>query len=250
MKKLIVTIFAVLAFAPAAYADMNGHPGHGHPGMGHQDRVVLNLKTQGWVTTETARVHVNFDITQQKETAAELKQQIMAALDGLAGKAQWYITSSNENKDRTGLTRWMVSAEARVGEEHVSGLADRAEKASRPGFKVNVGYVDFSPSQAEFEALRGELRETIYTNAVMEAERLNRVFKDRTYKVSMVDFLERQAMPGAPAPRVMHSMKMAESDAVMSSGGSASNGATELAVSRRVNMSATVILTAQDKKEN
>lgn len=165
MKKIMLAVAIFAVMTPLAQAQMK--EGHGHK----RDQVIISLQKEGWVTTTSANVGVYFDIIQQKETALELKNLVLGSLKKLSDKAVWRITSSRENKDRTGLNRWHVTAEARVPEESVSGLNDRSEKASRPGFNMRIGHVNFTPSLAENEKVKSELRAEIYKEAAAEAER-------------------------------------------------------------------------------
>ena len=210
-----------------------------------QDQIILNVTKEGWVTTKSARVYVNFDITQQQETASQLKNQIMESLKKLAPEPAWHITSSRESKDRTGLNRWNVSAEARIAEKSISGLSDRAEQAGRPGFKIRISQVDFSPSLAETQKLMGDLRREIYTEARAEADRLNTALPGRKYRVWMVDFSGHGQIPTRAPVQMMAKAQRMEMDNSSSFGGGAANGSAELAVSRRHALSATIILTSE-----
>ncbi|MEP3247920.1 MAG: SIMPL domain-containing protein [Sneathiella sp.] len=237
MKKFVLATVAVLMLIPVTMASADNVQ------KNMNDQIILNVTKEGWVTTKSARVFVNFDITQQKETAAQLKNQIVESLQKLAPEPTWHITSSRESKDRTGLNRWSVTAEARVAENSISGLSDRAEQAGRPGFKMRISQVDFSPSLAETEKLRGELRTKIYVEAKAEADRLNAAIPGRSYRVWMVDFAQNNGYRRAAPVQMMAKSARMEMDSSASGYGSESQAA-ELAVSRRHSLSATVILTS------
>ncbi len=208
-----------------------------------EDQVVLNLQTEGWVTTETAEVGIQFNVVQQKESAGAIRQEILDKLKKLAADANWHVTSSRQSKDQTGLNRWYVSAQARVAEKHVASLQDVAEEVSRPGFKASVSYVNFSPSFEEREALMGELRTNIYKLASEEAARLNKAFDGAKYRVRMVDFLP----SGSPGPRLMAQPRAKAMMAEMSGAADQSyNGGGEsgaqMPISQKRYLSATVVL--------
>ena len=208
-----------------------------------EDQVVLKLQTEGWVTTETAEVGIQFNVVQQKESAGEIRQEILDKLKKLASDTNWHVTSSRQSKDQTGLNRWHVSAEARIAEKHVASLYDVAEKVSRPGFKASVSYVSFSPSFEERQALMSDLRTKIYKLAADEALRLNKSFEGAKYRVRMVDFLP----AGASGPRLMAAPRakamVAEMDgaASQSFGGNGGSGA-QMPISQKGYLSATVVL--------
>lgn len=241
MKKFVLATAVFLMSAPVA------HIARAEGSQIERDQVVINIQKEDWVTTSTANVGVNFDIVQQDETALELKLQVMESLDKLSKEAAWHITSSRENKDRTGLNRWRVTAQARVPEKSVAGLHGRAEKASRPGFSLRIGHVDFSPSLAEIEQIRSELRAKIYKEASEEVKRLNAAIEGRKYRVFVVDF-GGNGVFRRPVP--MRAMAAQSKEMVMNSDTSngQGNGGAELAVSRKQVMSASVVLTSDPIK--
>jgi len=238
-----------IALLPAAFLIMTSavSAGEVYAPAPLQDKVVFSLQKEGWVTTKSAKVIVNFDIVQQQESASELKGQVMSSLKSLASGAQWQITSSVERKDSSGLNRWFVSAEARVSEKDVSGLSDRAEKTGRKGFKIRISRVDFSPSLNEKEEGLGLLRALVYKSALEEAKRLNDIIPERRYRIFKVEFGGLNGRP-RPTSQLMRSAPKAEmtmsSDA--RSGGAA---ATEIAVSRRQSISATVTLSSSPQTQ-
>jgi hypothetical protein len=231
MNRLVIATIAFLSFVPLAAAEM---PHRSHM-MG--DQVVLNLTTEGWVKTDTARVSVYVELVQQEEAAAALKDRIDGSLQSLAKDVDWRITSSRQQLDQTGLNRWYVSAEARIPEAALAGLQDRAKDASSPGYKVTISNVDFTPSLAEFEQLRGDLRAEIYQQALDEVARLNKVMPGADYHVRKIDFVQVYPMQVSDAtPRAM----MMKAGAVAESSGS--QGGAELLVSVKQSVSAQVVL--------
>ncbi|MEH6403567.1 MAG: SIMPL domain-containing protein [Sneathiella sp.] len=236
MMKIALLPAVLLMMTSAASAAENYR--HASP----QDKIVFSLQKEGWVTTKSAKVVVNFDIVQQQETPSELKEQVMASLKNLASEAQWQITSSVERKDSSGLNRWFVSAEARIGEKFVSGLSDRAEKTGRKGFKVRIGRVDFSPSLDEKEQGLGQLRALVYKSALEEANRLNAVIPNRAFRVYKVEFGGLNGHQRS-SPQLMRSSAKAEM-AMSSDAGSGGAATTEIAVSRRQSIFATVTLSS------
>jgi len=237
MKRLTIATIAFLCFVPLASAQMQSDHHQMMQGRVMQDKVVLNLATEGWVKTDTARVSVFVELVQQQETPEELKKRIDDSLASLAKDADWRVTSSNQRQDQTGLNRWYVSAEARVHESLLPGLQDRAESASSPGYKVGISYVDFTPSLAEFENLKADLRSDIYKLAVAEAERLNAAIPGANYHVQKVDFIQQVAGPRMEMARAQ--TMMVKSPAEDASGG---NGDAQLVVSVNQKLTAQVVL--------
>ena len=229
MNRIALTGVSFFAMAGVAFADQ---------GLPVQDQVVLSLQEEGWVTTNSADVRVYFNIVQQKETADDLKKEILAALANLAPKAEWYILSSRESKDQTGLNRWNVSANARLAESAIAGLYDKAESISRPGFKMGVSQIDFSPTLDETNALKANLRSRIYTKAKEEAERLTTAIGGAAYQVRMVNFNPNFAAQPTPMYKDMAMQRV--SSTMESSGGS--GGGSKMPVSEKHSLTATIIL--------
>ncbi|WP_339632864.1 SIMPL domain-containing protein [uncultured Sneathiella sp.] len=236
MNRLVIATIAFLSIIPLAAAEMP------HRYHNQQDQVVLNLTTEGWVKTDTARVSVYVELVQQQEDAAELKNRIDSSLNALASDVDWRITSSRQQLDQTGLNRWYVSAEARIPEAKLAGLQDRAKETSSPGYKVTISDVDFTPSLEEFETLRADLRAQIYQQALDEVARLNKVMPGADYHVRNVDFVQiypMQTMDAVSRPMMMKS-GAAES-------APAPQGGAELLVSVKQSVSARVMLGRSDQ---
>ncbi|TNE37083.1 MAG: hypothetical protein EP348_06195 [Alphaproteobacteria bacterium] len=235
MNRLAIATIAFFAMISAAAAQM---PHMQHPA---EDKVVLTLTTEGWVKTDTARVSAIVDLVQQQGQDAEaIKKRIAASLKSLADGVEWRYISSSQRQDQTGLNRWYIMAEARVPEAKLSGLEDRAKEASSPGYKLSIQQVDFTPSLAEFEKLRADLRSDIYKQAIAEAKRLNEVMDGPDYRVRRVDFVMSRASFGNAddsRPRAML-MKSAEAAPANSAGGNS----TDLLVSVKQSVTAEVIL--------
>jgi len=232
MKYLALAGIVLTAMASTAQAE---------PAAIVQDKVILSVTEEGWVTTRSAEVDVYFNIIQQQESADELKAEIQLSLKKLAPKTLWYITSSRQSKDQSGLNRWNVSASARVNEERVSGLRDSTRKLSRAGFKLLIARVDFSPSRAEIAKLMIDLRAKIYAKAAAEAARVSAAIGGATYQVHMVDFLGR----GEPQLEYMAQPRrknMAVQQLSASAQGGQGGNATQMPVSRKQYLSARVIL--------
>src|SRR5690606_27592787 len=101
-------------------------------------------------------------------------------------------------------------AEARLPQDRLEGIRDRAEQISRPGMKVSIDHIDFSPQLADRERLRTELREQIYREAAAELQRLRSIFPDQTFTIGQINFEPEAVQPvlfqkaaAAPAPRAV-----------------------------------------------
>jgi Protein of unknown function (DUF541) len=206
-----------------------------------ENEVVLSLTTEGWVTTSSADVNVSFNITQQDETATDLRAEVLDKLKKLAPEEEWHVTSSRQSKDQTGLNRWFISATARVAEKNIADLQDRAAQLSRPGFKARIDYVNYAPSLAETQALMAKLRSKIYTEAAAEAGRLNKAFTGGDYKVTLVDFLPQNMQAPRLMSRASKARPMMAEGMMSTTADQQGGGGAQMPVSRKHTLSATIV---------
>jgi hypothetical protein len=173
------------------------------------DQVVLELNAEEWAETETATVRIGVDAAFQGTQNAAVRDEVLKALARTSPETKWYLTRFDQVADPSGLERWRVAAEARMGEAKLAGLRQRAEQASRPGLKVNVVAIDFTPTLAEREAQYGKLRARIYEQVKEEVASLNKLYPDRKYRVRRIDvgngtaqpmFRAQETLSRAPAP--------------------------------------------------
>lgn len=202
------------------------------------DQVVMSLTAEGWVTTDSAVVHVNAEAVQQNETADQLKRMITASLAKLSKDGAWRFTHFSQSRDKTGLTRWRANAQARLPETALPGLRDRAKDASRPGFKLSISHTDFSPSLEEFEQARSRLRQRLYGRIRAELDLLNTAFAARGYRLKEAYFDQPHMASGRRTAAPGKMMTMAESAIAQAP-------ATEVGVARKITMTARVIFGAE-----
>ena len=169
------------------------------------DVVFLDLSTEGFVTTQTANVTVTVTAAASDERAPTLRADMQKAAAGLAGReSDWRLTSFNRSQDQSGLTRWDAVYEARLPESNIGNLSEKAQKASRPGMTLRVAGIDFTPTLAETEARRSELRADLYKRANDELARLNTTLPGRAYRIGDISFNGEMAAPMPVAiPRMM-----------------------------------------------
>lgn len=147
------------------------------------DSVTLQLSAEEWVETETATVRATVEAAFQGGQSGAVRDQVLAALARTAPEGKWHLTSFDQLADPSGLERWRVVGQARLGEKQLGGIRQRADQASKPGLKVAIASVDFTPTLAEREAVAAKLREKIYADVKAELARLNGVYPDRKYRV-------------------------------------------------------------------
>jgi len=171
------------------------------------DTVSLNLSAEDWVKTETARVSLIIDAAGNGVEAGVVREELLKAARAVAD-AEWRLIRLDRRHDEAGLERWQAEMEARLPENRLSGLTERARKASRPGLQVQVGQVAFDPTLAEMEGAKTRLREEIYRRVTEEVQRLETAFPDRDFRLASVDFMDFEQFPPHPVPMTMSREKM------------------------------------------
>lgn len=154
------------------------------------DVIQLDLSVEGFVTTQTANITATVDAAITDDKAASARAEMQKAVTNLAKPAigEWRLVGFNRSQDQTGLTRWQATYEARVAEAALAGINERAQKLSKAGMQIRIMNTDFTPTLAESEAKRAELRIELYKRAQEELARINAQFPNRGYRLMAVDF--------------------------------------------------------------
>lgn len=202
------------------------------------DQIVLQLTSEGWVETKTAKLVASVETVLSGEQAAQQSGRVPPVFDELA-KGDWRVTSSDRSRDASGLERWRVTAEVRVPEGALGGIYDKARQLSKPGQQLEVNQVDFSPTLAEREDTAAKLRADIYGRAAKEAAEVAKVWPDRGFRVQRVDFEN----AGIPRPMAYQDRGMKMERAQMAAAPMAAGGG-DIEVSERLVLNATVVLAA------
>lgn len=232
--------FALAALAALLFqAGIAASPALAGPGGGRQDTISIELRTEGWVETQTAKVMALLDIALKPEEAGTARVEVQKALDELAPKAEWHITGFNRTEGSSGLEQWQVTAEARMPEGELGGLRETARGLSSPGRQVRILGIDFSPTLAEQEAALSTLREDIYRQAQAELDRVRALWPDRDYRIHVIDLVPGGMAPPQPGPKMMRAEAAMAYD---SSGG----GGDGFSVSRKLTVYAVVSLAVRN----
>jgi hypothetical protein len=203
------------------------------------DQVVLELKAESWVETQTALVRASVDAAFGAGQGGDIRAQVLEALKKTAPEADWHLTAVDQIPDPAGLERWRVTAETRLKDGALSGIRDRAQSASRSGLKVQIDQVEYTPTVAEREATLARLREQIYRDAKAELGRLNGLYDDAKWRPQRIDFLPAGSVAETYAPRAAKTMTMAAPAMAADIGG----GVMEVA--QKLTLRAVVVLAAR-----
>jgi hypothetical protein len=165
------------------------------------DVIAFALTAEDWVTAATAKVEVNVNASIAGDKTGGARDSMLKAVQALAPKAEWRITSFNRGASASGLEQWNATFETRLPEAELGGINDRAKAASKPGMQLNINNIDFTPTLAENEAVRAKLRQAIAASATKELAAANAAFPDRHYRISEIRY-------GGASPFVGNRMMM------------------------------------------
>lgn len=152
--------------------------------------VKLQLNDEAWVSTKTAKLVIAIDATLNNSHLANIQSQLLANLKKIAQTEDWHITQFNRTRDQSKLERLQVLAEARIPEAELASVSKRVEAVSKPGAAYRIIAIEFTPSMAEIEKVRTELRSKIYKQVKIELTDLNTIYPDAHYFVHDIHFRE------------------------------------------------------------
>lgn len=226
---LIMGLFiAIVANAQSTTPDQASFP---FQPILHQ--ITFTLTSEQWVTTQNADVFVGVDATLDQSQLASAHNDILQKLNKLA-KTDWHITQFNRSQNSSGLEQLSVVAQARLPETDLSKIRDDAKNLTHPGETFTVLNIAFTPSTAELEAVRAQLRNDLYNKIQNELNTINKVYTNQKYVVHEIDFSE----SGASQPPVpMMKMTMVAGNAA-----EAAPAAAPLTVANKLVMTANVTL--------
>lgn len=228
MKHGLRLVFALLLLAtPALAADIKP-----------DDTITLNLTSEDWVSTQTARAVINVEAVVVGGAGAARASMIKAVND--TAKADWKLIAFNRSEDQTGLERWNAQYEARMPEGQLSGLYETVKKNSKAGMKLTVATIDFSPTLDEVEAVNAGLRVKLLKQVADQLKTINGTMPDRQYRVSQVNFNSSGFMPPQPMPMMYAKAAMAD----MAVAASPEMGGGSMERSQKIQMTANVVLAA------
>jgi hypothetical protein len=193
------------------------------------NKVTLKLSAEQWVTTKTALVNVVVNAAVADHAIEKVQNDIMGRLNQLAS-GEWHVVSFDRQQDKSGLESIQITAQARLAQNQLANLRDKAKSISKPGETFTIDSVQFIPSEEEIRQASTLLRNSIYQQAKLEVDTLNKNFADQKYYVHQINFLL-QPMP------MMENMMMAKA-------ASAPAAAQPLNVGNKQELQATVELAA------
>lgn len=199
--------------------------------------VALQLKAFGWVNTKTAKIEVSIDASSTHQDIAKLRSTLVTNLKQLTKQHHWHITRFTRKTDQSGLIQIHVIASARLPSTLISPLTIQLKKLSQAGRNYHVTDIDFTPSEQQFSRVRGQLRSKLYHAINQEIKRLDSAFPEQSYYIKQISFAD--AYHPMPRPETFY-VKRAEAGLIRKT-----NTLSAIGVSNRIQMTASVILTAE-----
>ncbi|KTD05303.1 hypothetical protein OQJ19_03965 [Fluoribacter gormanii] len=213
MRQVFVRMLTLMLVTPFAFAEEIIPPPIPRPQL-VLDKIDFQLSAKQWVTTQTALLGVNINVTLTSADLVKARADIMERLNKIA-KGEWHLTAFDRSQDSSGLEKLYVQAQARVNQGALTDIYKNAKDVSLPGAKYEIASVDFKPSFDETQAVLSQIRQRLYQQVNDELARINKAYPGQNYSVSNLDFVDGNN-PVQPRPyqaKTMNTMMVGESAA-------------------------------------
>ena len=188
MKKYrlcFIALFSLTASLPIIAADAPiSLPPFIHP----LNKISYQVTVEKWATSDTAKVTVNMDGALDKIGLTNTNNHLLTNLNKIAPNADWHITQFNRDQDKSGLDMLHIVAEARLPQNKLSDLRDKAKEITKPGETYTINNIDFSPALIEMQKTEAESRADIYMQINQEINRLNKAYPEQHYFLNEINF--------------------------------------------------------------
>ncbi|HHT0594866.1 TPA: hypothetical protein ACTXXA_003672 [Legionella anisa] len=212
MRQVTARMLALMLVTPFAFAE-NALPPPFPPQL-VLDKIDFQLSAKQWVTTQTALLGVNINVTLTSADLVKARADIMERLNKIA-KGEWHLIEFDRSQDSSGLEKLYVQAQARVSQEVLTDIYKNTKDVSLPGAKYEISSVDFKPSFDETQAVLAQIRQRLYEQVNDELARINKAYPGQNYSVSNLVFVE-GTNPPPPRPyqaKTMNTMMVGEAAA-------------------------------------
>lgn len=186
MQKIILSFLAMLMLVSPVFASADIPPFP--PQQPPLNQISYQLTQEKWATTDTVKVTISMDAVLDKVGLSNVNSHVLENLTKMA-KVDWHVTEFTRSQDKSGLEMLHVEAEARLPQNSMASLRDKAKDVSRPGETYTVSNIDFSPSMAEVEKTHADARMDIYQRVKEEITRLNQTYPEQQYFLHSIDFV-------------------------------------------------------------
>ncbi len=184
-------LLALLICSPVAIAQEL--PSIPNPQLLMLDKIVFQLSSKQWVSTQSALLEVHINCTLTNGDMVKARAEIMANLQKVAA-SEWHLLRFERSQDNSGLEKLDVQAQARVAQNDLAAVYQQAKSVSRPGAQYTIGAIEFKPSLEEVQKVKAAIREQLYQQVNDELGRINKVYPGQKYSISNLVFSEGDGM--------------------------------------------------------
>jgi hypothetical protein len=178
----VAGIIALFILSPYLYAENK-------PPRQILDKIQWQISAKQWVTTQTALLSININVTLNSADLVKARSDIMDKLNKIA-KGDWHLLEFNRSQDSSGLEKLNVLAQARVDQSSLTNIYQNAKSVSAPGSKYDVNAVEFKPSLEEMQQVKAKVREQLYQQVNDELDRMNKIYPTQKYSVNSLLIVE------------------------------------------------------------
>lgn len=173
------------------------------------DKITFQTSAKQWVSTESALLSVNINVTLNNADLVKARADIMSSLNKIA-QGDWHLLEFDRSQDSSGLEKLFVQAQVRVKQSSLTDIYQNAKTVSKPGAQYTINTVEFKPSLEEVQAVRAAIRKQLYQQVGEEMERMNKAYPNQSYSVSNIQFVDgtNTQPPVAYQAKTMNAMAM------------------------------------------
>lgn len=166
-------------------------------------QVSLQLSSEEWVTTQTAKVIIVLDALLNKQQLARAQKDFQSALSRIAPEGVWHITEFSRSASKTNLEQVHAAAETRLSDKAMAGLRERVHALNTEGQTYAVQDIIYSPTLQDVSAAQARLRSQIYSQAKAEIDRLNAIYPKPGFILYNINFTNITIQPGPLMAKTM-----------------------------------------------
>lgn len=159
------------------------------------NKINLQFNAEQWITTKTALVNISVDAAVTDKGIERIQNEVMSKLKQFSSQ-EWHILSFDRQQDKSGLESVHLVAQARLLQNDLANLRERAKAMSKPGETYTIDTIQFTPNEEEIKAANVIMRNQIYQQAKTEIETLNKTYPEQHYYLHQIDFITQT--PPAP----------------------------------------------------
>ena len=161
------------------------------------DTITFQLSAKQWLSTTTALLKININVSLANSDLNKARINIMEQLGNICA-GEWHLTQFERSTDSSGLEKLYVQAQVRTDQTTLASVYQKTRAISKPGASYEISSIEFSPSLAEIEKIRQQLRENLYQQTHDELVSLNKIYKNQNFSLNSLVFIDGNDINPAP----------------------------------------------------